>query len=94
MTLMINLPPEVETRLKTEALRQGVEPADYARRLIENALPGEVPDRATLDLFAQWASRDATNDPEELARRNKEFEEFKQAINRTREDAGARKIYP
>ena len=35
MTLMIDLAPDVETRLQQEAARQGVDPMEAARRLIE-----------------------------------------------------------
>jgi hypothetical protein len=39
MTLSIHIPPEIEQRLLDEALRQGVDPADYAGRLIREHLP-------------------------------------------------------
>ncbi|HEY7120452.1 MAG TPA: hypothetical protein VH475_27965 [Tepidisphaeraceae bacterium] len=99
MTLNIELAPELEDRLKSEAQRRGVAPENYARQLIESGLDAEVEaqkrrNQATLDLFAQWAKRDATDDPAELARREQELEEFKKAMNETREQAGARKIYP
>jgi hypothetical protein len=99
MTLSIDLSPDLEDRLKSEARRQGVAPEQYARQLIESALPQEITllqdaNRATIDLFAEWAKRDATDDPAEIARRERELEELKQSLNQTREAAQARKIYP
>lgn len=44
MTLVIDLPPELEDRLRQEAAKHGLETADYALRLIERQLPpGKVP---------------------------------------------------
>jgi hypothetical protein len=99
MTLNIDLSPDVEDRLKSEAQRQGVAPEQYARQLIESGLPQEIAlqqnaNRATIDLFAEWAKRDATDDPAEIVRRERELEELKQALNQTREAADARKVYP
>ncbi len=99
MTLTIDIPPETEQRLKNEAARLGVNEAEYARRLIEQSLPPaslEV-DRATLDLLAQWEKEDQTTDPEEISRRNRDFEELKEALNRNRIEAAGpnvRKVFP
>lgn len=93
--LTITLPPEVETRLQEAARRQGIEPAEYASKLLEEALPH--PDQATLDLLAKWATEDQTDDPEEIARREGEFEEFKAGMNRNRlesDGSNARIPYP
>jgi len=99
MTLKINFPPETENRLKTEAARLGVDEAEYARRVIEQSLPpNSAPvDQATVDLLAEWAREDQTSDPAEIARREREFEELKAAMNRNRVESGgadARKVFP
>ena len=39
MTLMINLTPELENRLRREAEKHGVAADEYARNLIERQLP-------------------------------------------------------
>jgi hypothetical protein len=39
MTLTIDLPPETENRLQQEAAKQGLNPGEYARLLIEQNLP-------------------------------------------------------
>ncbi len=56
MTLTINIPQEIEQRLKTAATRLGLDEAEYATRLIEQSLPpvSQSVDQATLDLLASW----------------------------------------
>lgn len=93
--LTITLPPNVETRLHNEARRQGIDPAEYASKLLEEALPHR--DQATIDLLNKWEAEDETDDPEEIARRQVEFEEFKAGMNRNRiesDGANARIPYP
>lgn len=95
--LTISLPPEVETRLKGEALSRGLDAAAYAGKLIEDALAKPPIDQASIDLLDKWDREQAADDPEEIARRQKEFEEFKEAMNRNRlemEGPYSRKIYP
>jgi len=94
----VPLPPEIENRLKFEASRHGLEAADYAVKLIAAALPPKpVVDQATIDLLDRWERDNATDDPDEIARRQIEFEEFKEGMNRNRSESGgphARKVYP
>ena len=100
--MTIALAPQTEARLKAEASRRGVDPAVLANELIERALPSAIPrlgepDLATIALLEQWEREDHTDDPEEIARRQREFEEFKEAMNRNRlemEGPQSRKIYP
>ena len=54
--LTITLPPEVETRLQDEARRKGIDAAEYASKLLEQALPH--PDQAILDLLAKWKTEE------------------------------------
>jgi len=82
--LNITLPPEIEVRLETEAAKQGVAVSEYASRLITDGLSKPQPDYATIALLDRWEKEDATDDPEEIARRQVEFEEFKQGMNRNR----------
>jgi hypothetical protein len=96
MTLTIDLPPDIEARLKREAERKGEQPADVARRLIENGLPAPTPSpqyEYTKALFEQWAKEDATDDPEEIAAAERELEEFKARINSYRAETGERPVY-
>ena len=95
--MTLTLRAEIEARLMEEASRQGLDPAEYAGRLIEQGLPRQGPNQATLDLLARWDAEDATDDPEEIARRRREAEEFMQSLARTRVDMegpNARKLWP
>ena len=96
--LTVTLTPEIEDRLKWEASQKGLDAADYARSLIETALPPKpAVDHVTIDLLDRWEREQATDDPAEIARRQAEFEEFKEGMNRNRlemEGPLSRKIYP
>ncbi len=89
--------------MKKEAARIGIDETEYAKRLLENSLSTEtvknhvIPVDPTIALFRRWAKEDATDDPNELSRREAEFEAFKENMNRNRLESGgpnARKIYP
>ena len=82
--MTISLPFEIESQIAHQASRLGIKPAEYAGRLILEHLPKTVPEESLAGLFAEWDAEDATNDPAELARRNVEFEELKQAMNESR----------
>ena len=95
--LTITLPPEIETRLKGEASRRGIAAEEYAGKLIADHLPPAGQSGSLADLFAQWEHEDGTTDLAEIARRNREVEEFKQAMNRNRaemEGPGSRRPFP
>jgi hypothetical protein len=97
MTLMLNIAEELTRRLEEGAHRLGLETSEYARQIIESNLPSSANTRSLPELFAQWDAEDATNDPAEIAARNEEFEQFKQAMNKNREECegyAARKLYP
>jgi hypothetical protein len=84
--MMIVLSAETETRLKEEALRRGMAADQLVEQLIREAAarPQPKPGQATLDLFDEWEREDATDDPQEIARRQAEFEDFKREMNVTR----------
>lgn len=95
--MTIALPPEIEDRLKGEALRHGLPAEEYAKKLILEHLPPAGNGESLTDLFAKWDAEDATSDPAEIARRDRELEEFKDSMNRNRQDMegpGARKLFP
>jgi len=97
VTVSVDIPTDLEARLRDEAARAGLSPEDYIRRLIERHLPSAGAARQTLDLLAQWEAEDATNDPAELERRRREAEEFMEGMNRNRlesEGPAARTAYP
>ena len=95
--LTFTLPPEVESRLEAEASRRGLPAAELVRKLIDDALPAPKIDQATIDLLDRWERENATDDPEEIARRQIEFEEFKEGMNRNRlemEGPDSSPVYP
>jgi hypothetical protein len=101
MTLQIELTPEEEARLTAAAQEQGVDPAECARRVLSEHLPpidsedrsAKAKDR-TIELFEQWEAEDATDDPEEIARRIQEWEELKAGLNANRAATGERLLFP
>ena len=99
--MTITLPPNLESRLRDEARRLGIDAGEYARRPIEQHLEQQPPtapvDAATIDVLDRWETENATDDPAELARRRQEGEEFMQNRARSRRDTEgprARKIWP
>jgi hypothetical protein len=88
MIVTIDLDERLRIRLEQEARRRGLQPPEYARQLVEQGLRTAAaatgPDRATLDLLAEWEREDATNDPAELEARRSELEALKQALNDNR----------
>lgn len=95
MTLTIELTPEQEARLECAARVQGKPTAEIVRELIEGLPPRtQTPAERTQALFDRWAEEDATDDPEEIARREQEFEEFKANMNANRAAEGRPPVYP
>jgi hypothetical protein len=95
--ITIALPPDIEDRLKGEASRRGGSAQEYAQKIIIEHLPESKSNASLSDLFAEWDAEDHTDDPAEIARRNQEFEEFKEAMNRNRremEGPGALTLFP
>jgi hypothetical protein len=94
MTLVIDLTPEEEARLQAAARSLGVDPVECARRVLAEHLPPVQPGAATLALFAAWEAEDATDDPEELAARQREWDELKADMNASRAATGEGLLYP
>ncbi len=91
MTLILNLPPDVETALAADARRKGTTPERLVlHNLRQQYTIDSVPasenhvknngDNAMLALFAQWEVEDATDDREELVRRQREGDELMAAL--------------
>lgn len=54
MTLNINIPAELDGRLRRAADDRGIDPAELARQLIEEHVPQPDAGRNTLPLFGGW----------------------------------------
>jgi hypothetical protein len=74
MTLMLDLPPELEDRLVREAQKRGISASEYTLRLIEQQLPPRheekkslwealTPDEWKREFCAWIVSRDPTKPP-------------------------------
>lgn len=82
MTLILDLPSDIEMRLKEEADRSGMDAARYALDLLREDLA--IPRHPVSQMLAQWRSEDATDDPEEIHRAEEELAEFKRQMNANR----------
>ena len=94
MTMTITVSPEAQERLEREARARRVPASELAADAIERTygtadaddLADGLADEAaiaaagTLSLFEQWAREDATDDPEELRRRQAEADALQEAI--------------
>ena len=91
MPLTISVPEDVAEELQREASRRGVEVAPFAVQLLRENLSASERARGLRDLFAKWAAEDATNDPAELAKRQQEWEQIRDALNENR--TSGRKLF-
>jgi len=95
MTLNISLSPQAEEKLKAKAASLG-EPLDaFAARVLEAAvstLAVHCSDRETISLLRSWNAEDATNDPKEIASRERDWEDFAASINIYH--SSDRRVYP
>ncbi len=80
MTVELKLRPELDVQLRGLAEANGLTIEEYLATLIEDSLPKGRPDTA-LALLEAWKEEDATDDPEELERREIEWTAFKDALN-------------
>jgi hypothetical protein len=98
VTLTLNIPAEMEQRLREEAARAGLEPGEFARRVLSSHLGStQAPVQSVSDLFRQWDEEDRPADAADLAAREAEFEAFKAGMNRNKIDSdgpAARIPYP
>ncbi len=91
MTLTLDLPADIVERLQRGAAEAGVPVEKYAQRVLDSGIPLAVPGaapNATLSLLADWARQDATNDPNELAARQRDLDDLATSLNRNRLQSG------
>lgn len=91
----VPLTPETLEQLREEATRRGIGPAEYARQIIEQRLSASQtngPRQSVLEMLDEWDREDETDDRTEIAVRQQDFEQFKDAINASH--SSHRKIYP
>lgn len=104
VSLTIELSPAALGWLNETARRQGKPPQELAASLVESQAQAELrahsrPEPLTpenddlLALLQQWREEDATDDPEELAARDRDLEDLKRNLNANRAP-GERPIFP
>ena len=102
MTILLDLEPDVEAQLTKEASVRGLTVPDYVKTVLKEQAKSPDPiterqaqlekNRAAIAMLDEWDREDATDDPEEIARRQAEWEEFKKAMNESH--TSNRIIYP
>ena len=102
MTVTLTLKPEVEAQIAQKAGAEGTGVSDYLEKMIEETVRPEPRvvhpqtqqerNQAALAVLRQWREENKTDDPEEIARRHADWEEFKAAINESH--TSNRIIYP
>jgi predicted transcriptional regulator len=97
LTLTIELTPEEKGRLQTLAQQKGIGLTEYARRLVTGQLPALEDavheNAASIALLESWLA-EAPSDPESIREAEEDLKDFKRHLNRYREEAGARRLYP
>ena len=94
MSLVINLPPAQEMRLHQEAQKEGISASELVQRTLAERFPlFSEEDAKALALIEQWIA-EAPADPQQKQEADADLREFQRAINQTRQEAGARIIYP
>ena len=91
MTLTVNLPAELEGRLRRAAEKEGVAEDEFVIRTLEYRL---MDDRrqAALEMLQHWRDEDATTDAAEIEKRKQAWEAFKTGMNE--HHSSGRKVYP
>lgn len=94
MTLTIDLSPSEEVQFTDVARQEGLQPADFVKKLVAERLPPEQsePHDPTLALFAQWAQEDAKMTPGEIEQERRLWEQFEANVNETREALGMERL--
>lgn len=80
MPASVELGPEQEEQLHKEAETMGISVEDRVRHLLNERLAPASAAAKTLDLLRAWDIEDATDDPEELARRRDEWDLLRKSL--------------
>lgn len=106
MTLVVELNPDEEAWLASQAVQEGLEPSNIVRRLIGSQLSNRIShketERAASPIDAKNAAaiayldarirEDGTDDPEEIRKAEEEIEELKRNLNANRAATGERLV--
>ena len=107
MTVTLEMRSEELATLKERAKADGVDVETFLRGLVLQAVtpsPEARGQREKLELTEKqkgaialmqaWREEDQTDDPEEMAQRDRDLEEFKANMNRWRTEEGRSPVYP
>jgi hypothetical protein len=83
MTLTVELEPALNSSLRALAQAEGVSVERYLQRLIAQAVERRRCGGGALALLQDWDSEDATEDRAELARRERDWQAFREGLNRS-----------
>ena len=101
MTITLNLKPEVESAFTRKATAEGKPLPEYIEGLLEETVKQEpliysqeqlAKNQAAIAMLERWDQEDETDDPEEIARRQADWEAFKKGMNE--HHTSNRVIYP
>lgn len=104
MTVTLDLPHDLEVKAAEEAADKGQALPDFLltiikERFVRPQFARSAPSQEQLDknqaalaLLRSWREQNATSDPEELKRRQADWEEFKAALDEDR--PSERKLFP
>ncbi|HLK58777.1 MAG TPA: hypothetical protein VKU00_19550 [Chthonomonadaceae bacterium] len=101
MTLTFEVTPELARRVE-EARQHGIDVDALVERSLANlpelatSTKPPAPDaenQALIDLLRAWREEDATDDPNELERRDAELAEFKANLNANRAQSGEEPVF-
>lgn len=91
MTVTLDLEPGLDDQLRASAEAEGMSVETYLRQLIAKAVH-RTPSEPVLALLQRWEKEDATGDASELARREREWEAFRESMNRSH--SSTRVLFP
>jgi hypothetical protein len=91
MTLIVNLPEQLEGRLKRAAQAQGLAEDEFVIRTLEQRLTNDRQE-GVLELLRHWREEDATADADEIAERKRSWEAFKTGMNE--HHSSGRQVFP
>ncbi len=82
MTVILELPAQVEQRVRAQAAARGMSLTTYLESVIAESANRQLPGDPRLVLFAEWEAEDRTDDPQEIESRTREWEEMKANLPR------------
>lgn len=93
MSIVIELPPEQEIKVRKQAQKEGITASELIKRTLAERFSAPNDDSSALALIERWIS-EAPTDPQQQMEAEEDLLVFQRSINQTRRAAGARIHYP